>query len=191
MQMVFSFPSLFARNVIARLSPFESFVTVLYFVDVGKVELLLGRRYTAFIGKLLPRAITGSDTYFDGGYYTNILLKENLPPELTRFLGENTTASLGAFGSWFLNFHLVGIVVGIVTMGVIFRLWTDLLERHTDNMWVVAFHAANIWFMYRLWAVNTRTTRGLLMHAIFFVLVFLSVRHFSRYLIRQRTGIVT
>jgi len=182
------FPTLFARNVIARLSAFESFVTVLYFFNAGEVELLLGRRYPAFIGKLLP--LPGKDTYFSGGYYTFVLLNTNTPPDIAQTIGGGTTASLGAFGSWFLNFHLAGIVVGIVIMGVIFRVWTDLLENHTDNMWVVAFHASNIWFMYSFWAFNTRTTRGLLMHAMFFAFFFYSVRYSSRYLARRQTPAV-
>ncbi|WP_302081601.1 hypothetical protein [Salinibaculum rarum] len=188
-RMIITFPSLFANNVIARLSPFESFVTVIYFVNAGEVDLLFGRQYPAFIGKLLPQTVGGGDTYFAGGYYTNILLKNNIPPELARFIGENTTASLGAFGSWYLNFHLIGIVVGIIIMGVIFRIWTELLDDHTDNMWVVAFHATNVWYMYSLWSVNTRTTRALLMRTIIFAFVFYTVRYFSHYMVRRRASI--
>ena len=188
-RMIGNFPSMFARNVIARLSAFESFVTTMYFVDTGKVDLLLGRRYPAFIGKLLPQIILDGDTYFNGGYYTNVLIENNVTPDIARLMTEDTTASLGALGSWYLNFHLAGIVVGAVVMGVVFRVWTQLLEDHTRNIWVVAFHASNIWFMYGLWAFNTRTTRSILLHVVFFVFVFYTIRYSSRYIVSYRAAV--
>jgi len=189
MQMIVTFPSMFARNVIGRLSPFESFATVLYFVESGKVDLHFGRQYPALIGKMLPRTEAFGDTYFNGGYYTHVLFQNNAPPGVTHFITEDYSAALGSFGSWFLNFHLVGIVIGIVVFGIIFRVWTQLLEGNTDNPWVIAFHASNIWLMYSFWAVNTRPNRALLLRATFFVFVFYSVRYSSRYLADRRSTV--
>jgi hypothetical protein len=180
-------PTLFLRFIVARMSHFESFLTVKYFVDSGQAPLRFGTMYFDFLGKLVP---LGGTAYFSGGYYTDILYMENAPPTLTRYISEHYTASIGAFGEWYLNFHLGGIIVGTIVMAVIFRIWSDVLSSHSNNVWVVSFHATNIWFMYRFWAFNSRIIRSLLLHSIFFTTIFIFVRYFQnrRY---ARTGTET
>jgi hypothetical protein len=169
-------PVLFMRYVVARMSHFESFLTVKYFVDSGQAPLRFGTMYFDFLGKLIP---FGGVSYFSGGHYTDILYVNNAPASLAGQIPEHYTASIGALGEWYLNFHIVGIVMGTILMAVVFRIWNDTLSSNIDNVWVVSFHATNIWFIYRFWAFNSRIIRSLLLHSIFFIMIFTTVRYYQ------------
>lgn len=162
--IVVDLPVLFMRYVVARMSTFESFLTVKYFIDTGQTHLRWGTTYLDFIGKLLPFI---GDAGFSSDYYTRVLYVMNTPPHLTP--ADNFTASIGAFGEWYLNFHLIGIVLGTIIMAIIFRIWNDILSESIDNIWTISFHATNIWFIYMFWEVNGRITRSLLLRIIFMI----------------------
>lgn len=157
-------PVLFLRFVVGRMSGFESFLTIKYLVDSGQTPLRLGGIYPGFIGQMVPFV---GDSYFASGYYTRVIYANNVPQ---RFLpGDSFTAAISAFGDWYLNFHLIGIIVGTIVMAVIIRVWNEILLENKDNIWIVSFHATNIWFIYSFWTINSRLTRSLILRFFFLI----------------------
>lgn len=161
---IFNIPQEIINKVIGRLSSFGSFLTVVYLESAGRQDILWGSQLLDFWCKLIPSSTTeGKTPRFSGGYYTHEIYP-GIPPA-------NHNTALGALGEWYLHFHLIGIIIGVILFGIIFRVWTEMVVMNSTNIGVISFHATNSFYIFMLIPFNSPMTRSLILRTSFYIAI--------------------